>query len=420
MTRQNLKELVIITEHFAPMNTTAAIRPTAWAHHLHEFDYYPIVVTKSDEGMNSHEKHETFEIFRVACPDTFIARARSRHRRSAFGKLMGLIDGLLQNRLYYNSLSYLEQTALQIISERSPVGMLVTAPSFSLFGLGARIADQTNIKWIADYRDDWTTNQETSTLTKIIYRTERALEKQYLHNAQAFFSVSGYQKSKIEKLINLHGFIIANGYDEAQLPIHTPKPQNAADIEIDNHLLNIIYTGTLYKSQRLSFLNNTLKLIKNDLLLHLRVLFIGVHPDQIAELTKDFKQIVVVADRIAKPDVDQLLCQCDAALFIAYRDRTNNKLKGIPSSKIYEYIKYRMPVLMLPGDSDVAEETLKDVGLALSPATPREAAKLFEKLIANKLNGDKICVPVNDAAYKRHSRRASTKAMAKIFETVLG
>ena len=62
-----MKNLIILTEVFPPINRTAALRPGSWANNLFDHGYFPIVVTRANgEGTDeAHEVTERYEVFRV-------------------------------------------------------------------------------------------------------------------------------------------------------------------------------------------------------------------------------------------------------------------------------------------------------------------------------------------------------------------
>ncbi|MCW8905857.1 MAG: hypothetical protein OQL28_01295 [Sedimenticola sp.] len=417
-----MKKLLIITECFPPINRTASLRSGAWSRYLIHNGYFPIFVTAGENVSvaDTYEKNDGYEVFRVECQSTFINELRHRFSGSLIGKVFGGIDLLFENWPFYSRLKSLEACAIENILKQKPEGMIVSAPSFSLFLYAARISKKTGLRWVADYRDDWTTNEESSSFTRFKYIVfERFLEKRSLKSASAFFAVSNNQLRKIGNLVNKPGYLLENGYDLNRVPAtnsHAKLP-----FDIDSRKVNIVYTGTLYNTQTLSFLISVLSGLAQDAREMLSIYFVGVDKRQLLayrELEKYYGSTVFSCGRIDKETADELLRLSDAALYIAYLDKKGNPIKGIPSSKLYEYIKIKKPVFMMPTDADEAEQTLLSVGLGIYRVTPNESRKVLEDMIKEKQFTGKVSIEVNEDAYKDASCESRANKMASYLDEI--
>ena len=58
-------------------------------------------------------------------------------------------------------------------------------------------------------------------------------------------------------------------------------------------------------------------------------------------------------------------------------------LKGIPGSKLYEYVALKKPVLLYPNDNDIIEQTLQDTGLGIICSTSTELEEKLRTIIKN-------------------------------------
>ena len=67
--------------------------------------------------------------------------------------------------------------------------------------------------------------------------------------------------------------------------------------------------------------------------------------------TKGFEKYFFITDRLPRKDILDLQQKANLVLMVAH---TN--LKGIPSSKIYEYIGLRKKTLLAPGDNEILNE----------------------------------------------------------------
>ncbi len=373
-------------------------------------------------GAEAHEKNDKYEVFRVNCEDTIINKVRHRFAGSVLGKVFGMIDMAFESWLFYSRLKSLEPCAIRNISINKPVGMVVTAPSFSLFLLAAHISKQTGLRWIADYRDDWTTNEESSIFTRFKYVIfERILEKMALKSASAYFAVSDVQLKKIGGLIRKPGYLLENGYDlNHEVSINA---QGLLPFNIEDNKLNVIYTGTLYNTQSLNYLISVLEELNYELRQHLSIFFVGVDERQLLSyprLIEHYGKTIFSCGRTNKKSADKLLELSDVALYVAYLDKTGCPIKGIPSSKLYEYIKLKKPVIMMPTDGDVAEQTLHSIGLCVRGTTVVESARLLEKLIEEKLSDGNIETSINNEAYLNASCERIVERMSGYMDETFG
>ncbi len=98
--------------------------------------------------------------------------------------------------------------------------LLISAGPFHLFKFGYKLNKKFNIKWIADYRDDWNTSDliHNSFSKKLLREISVHYEKKWVGSASFFISVSDFYKKKISDLIKIPGFIVYNGYIESNYP----------------------------------------------------------------------------------------------------------------------------------------------------------------------------------------------------------
>jgi len=383
--------------------------------------FFPIIVTVVDEehGQSVIET-ETCKIVNIYCRTNYLRTLSNRQPSALRRKAFSFFDLMLENYSFYSYLRKLVPTCIDIIEKEKPVGMIVSAPPFSLFSLANRISKRTGIKWIADYRDDWTSNEEAHKVIRFRNMLQRRYERNSLRTASAFLSVSAYQELKIREIVSRRGFIIENGYDEYDASPKVSLPRNC-DIEFSTDKLNIVYTGTLYDSQSMDFLEKVLDSLDADCRERVSMYFIGSDLGKITRskiLKKYYGVIIHSVPRIDKSSADYLLGKSDLALFIAYLDVSGNPIRGVPSSKLYEYIKCKKPVLMLPSDSDVAQETLEEVGLSISCDSVSGTCDVIEKLVIEKRKTGRVDRPVNEHSYKRFSRVALARRLAEVLEEI--
>ncbi len=82
--------------------------------------------------------------------------------------------------------------------------------------IGLQLKEQLGVKWMADFRDPWTTigYHKQLKLTKSSKEKHKALEKQVLNTADQIIVTSFTTKKEFQQLTNKPIEVITNGYDD--------------------------------------------------------------------------------------------------------------------------------------------------------------------------------------------------------------
>jgi galactitol-specific phosphotransferase system IIB component len=93
--------------------------------------------------------------------------------------------------------------------------IITTGPPHSLHLIGLQLKVKHNVKWIADFRDPWTTigYHKQLKLTKSSKEKHKALEKQVLNTADDIIVTSSVTKTEFQDITNKPIEVITNGYD---------------------------------------------------------------------------------------------------------------------------------------------------------------------------------------------------------------
>ncbi|WP_035483092.1 glycosyltransferase [Gaetbulibacter saemankumensis] len=100
--------------------------------------------------------------------------------------------------------------------KKDPIDVVITTgPPHSLHLIGLELKRQLNLRWIADFRDPWTTigYHKQLKLTKYARETHKALEKTVLNTTDQIIVTSHATKKEFESLTTKPIEVITNGYD---------------------------------------------------------------------------------------------------------------------------------------------------------------------------------------------------------------
>jgi len=420
-----MKKILIISYFFPPCNLTASHRVYSWARYFHRYGLYPIIITRNwEHPVGSpgdilkpggdrviHEKKEEYEAYYLPHKGSLRDRIYERFHDTAFGALskpFTLLELIGQN--YFSALTpfrYMEKFARGLLKESPDIeDMLISGNPFILFKSGYRLKKEfPRIRWIADYRDDWTTseiNRHEGFLRSMVHKAEAVSEKKWLSNARFITSVSPWYTQKIAAYTGREGYTIYNGFDRL-IPGETSAQQT----------FNIVYNGTLYGTQKVEdFCASVKKVIARNSDIRFRLQFPGLAFDpvqarRVREAMQGYEELPEITGRIPQNEV--LDIQKNAHVLLMF---SHPGVKGITSSKLFEYLSLRRPVLVYPGDNDILDEIIRETSCGTVCADQSAMEQEMEKLVTEYRNTGTTAVHANDAAILKYSREKQAEILA--------
>ena len=388
-----MEPVLILTYIYPPCTLSATQRPYYWAKYLPDYGYYPIVVTRrwneviktaydwyvdSENKETDHFKNDKEEVFILpyigSARDKFLSKY-GPSEKNLQRKMLTLREKIVQNFSYkiipYHNI-YLKSR--ELIKDRPEIRkVIITANPFMFFHFGYLLKKEfPHIEWIADYRDDWTTTELTQpkgVLEKIIRKLERRSEKKWMASAKYFTSVSSHYVKKIQSLIGVEGFELINGYGDEML--------EGKREQLDPGQFVITYNGTLYNSQPIEVFLDAIKKVMASFGDQIEIVlkFPGLSYDlsqkeRVENYMQEYLNHLFITPRIPKEEVIEIQRKSNLVLLMSH-----GGLKGVPGSKLYEYVGLRKKVLLFPSDNDIVEQTLRDTGLGLIAHSEQEIVR---------------------------------------------
>lgn len=428
-----MRRVLIISYFFPPCNLPASNRANGWARYLADYGYYPVIITRnwerqitvpSDIHISSgkeilHEKFETHEVFylpyKAGIKDK-IYRNLGNTSLGFISKIFTFFELILQNfvNVSYSDIYRFCKTYLE---KNSDVKLLViTANPFTLFRFGYLLKKKYNIPWLADYHDDWNTSElfeNTGFIYRQLSKIEKFSEKKWVGSASFFTSISGYYCQKISDFVNIKGFTIHNGFVEEEFLEYLDLPL------FDK--FTITFNGTLYQSQPVEiFVEAFIRFInKRNFDVNVMLNFHGLAYNKVQErrvmrLLRGYEKYFSISPRTPKKDILEIQARSQLMLMIAH-----DKIKGVPSSKLYEYIALHKSVLLCPTDNDIIEQTLADVNLGILAANCEEAFVILNKEYDKYLNDPLLIPHFNKSKIDKYSRKVNTRQLALILNEIV-
>jgi hypothetical protein len=423
-----MKKVLIISYFYPPANYVGGERAASWAKYLHESDCYPIIVTRqwNQEQKNTYdkveknnyvfEKHAHYEIHRL--PYRQSLRDRLFKYRNPFfvilRKLLTLIDIFLSclsiRFIQYRNLYH--KAAELIKSDKGIDTLIISGMPFESFYFGYKLKKKfPNIDWIPDYRDEWTTFQDTDSegrMFHLILKYNRYFEKKWASNCAFFITVSDNWVKNIGRFIQKPGYVVMNGFDEVTL-----KESNAKASQND---FVICYNGTIYAVQNFDVFSAALLsvIVKYESKINIKLKFIGSdeHNPKIEDIKNKLNKhahLVEVSPRIPKEELLEQLRQADLMLMTNY-----GKIRGAYPVKMFDYYMVRKPILLCPSDDDCIEKYILDINAGYIANDVYTCVERLSHLIEQKINGNPLETNFNEEKGKFYSRQNQAAILAAI------
>ena len=411
--------VIILCYQFPPKHNTAAQRPHAWAKYFSEFGFHPVIVTKDFAGNLeeeiSHEVTETYEIYRIKMKDTLQAEYWNlvKTNRKLRRHWISFLDKIFQSSIHFGPYKKSIDVTAEII--RKTPGkkiLLTTGMPFTAFNAASRIKKITGINWVADYRDDWTTTDLPirSPIRKFFNRfVDPRNEKKWLSTASGFTSVSSYYVDKIGDFLasDIPGACVENGFFEEEHVINYSATKN-------DHL-SFVYVGSMYDTQDIRPIITALAKVSNDLNYKDKIEFTFLGTTINASRKSALENIVAgsvvqlrFTERLPKEEALSIQGSCHVAVMVPHPG-----VKGMPSSKLYEFVGAEMPVLAYPSDQDIIHETLSNTRLGILPSDEADLHATLGNLMGKFRQNLDLELTADPSAVSYYSRRASTGRMAE-------
>lgn len=420
-----------------PVNKTATMRPLAWAKFMNQYGYKPIIITRNwDRTITTeddvhfpsgkrikHEIKDGYEVYYVPFKGTIEHRlinhiGRIKGASWLFSKIQKTFGHFFIFHPYRNFYKF----ARKYIEKENIDFVIVTVPPFDLLKIGYKLNKATGVKWIADYRDEWHTSEIKTIISKgysgFIGKIKQLFspdtienEKNWLKSSSCFTTVTPLGVSRMSKFLNIPGNYIPNGFFKNEFD--TVEPVQLFDV------FTITYAGWLYESQQIEVLIQAIKnLHKKDRLIKVRLLFVGGNSfrgmsDRISKLSVGIEHLVEMTDRVSRKDSIAIQKRSHLLLLCSHVDS-----KSIPSSKLYEYIALRKPVLVCPGDFGIINETIEKMQNGFICRSVEEAESSLSSIMNEISEKGIINISFNENLRDSFSRENQTKSICEVLDSI--
>ena len=301
----------------------------------------------------------------------------------------------------------------------NPVDLIVsTGPPQSMHMIGRRLAKETGLPWIADFRDPWTKifYFKHLSMTRSTERWHKKMEKKVLDEASAVVAVSPLVQQDFQTMTHTPVELITNGFDECDF---ADERCTKADGGLDKDFV-ITHTGLFAADGNPTMLWTVLaeKCRKDDTFRKLlKIKLVGKTDEQITSSITAEGLGDNLMDLGYQPHSEAILAQRTASLLILPL-RKEPEYKAVLPGKLFEYLASWRPVLGI-GQTDGAMSMILNTtktGVVLEWEDKSSIERFIDLCWERHLKGE---LSVEDADISQFTRKALTRRMAELFDRVI-
>ena len=297
-----------------------------------------------------------------------------------------------------------------------PVDLIVsTGPPQSMHMIGLRLARETGLPWIADFRDPWTKifYFKHLQMTRATEKWHQKMERKVLDEATAVVAVSPLVQQEFQAMTNTPVELITNGFDDCEFhaePFATAYGGPAMDF-------CITHTGLFAADGNPTVLWDVLsEKCKADAEFrkHLKINLIGKTDEQILKAICDAgleENLMNMGYLEHARAIDE---QRKASLLILPL-RKEPEYKAVLPGKLFEYLASWRPVLGIGQTDGAMAMILKDAkaGIVLNWEDKEAMRTYMDECWEKHLKGE---LKATEGDISRFSRFNLTQRMAQLFE----
>ncbi len=295
---------------------------------------------------------------------------------------------------------YLNNEAVDVV--------ITTGPPHSLHLIGLQLKQHLGIKWLADFRDPWTTihYHKSLQLTGASERKHKELEKKVLNTADRITVTSPRTKEEFEQITKSPISVITNGYEEVAI----------GEVALDTSF-SIAHIGSLLSERNPKILWEVLAELaseSSDFSQDLEIVLVGAVSESIHDTISDYglQSNCKVVGYVSHAEALQFQHRSQLLLLI---EMDRPETRAIIPGKLFEYMAAKRPIIAIgPAESDVEQLLTKtragDYFLYNQKAELKETiCRLYSTFKEGKITIDSDSV-------KQFSRKALTEKLATLIK----
>jgi len=421
------KKVLIITYYWPPAGGPGVQRWLKFVKYLPEFNIEPIVYCPSnanypilDQSLQSEvdpsitilqqpikEPYKLAQLFSKKSKTISKGIIAEKNKQSLIERLMLFVRGNFfipdaRKNWVKPSVNYLSTYILDFNIDT----IITSGPPHSLHLIGLQLQQKLGVKWIADFRDPWTSigYHKQLKLTKTSVKKHKNLEDKVLNSANQIIVTSPSTKTEFEQITNQPISVITNGYDKEEVVVN----------QLDKKF-TLSHIGSLLSKRNPEVLWKVLQDLKQedqDFANQFQLNLVGSVGEEILQSIAKFNLTNSLNNIGYLTHIEAIEYQKKSQLLLLI-EIDSEDTKAIIPGKIFEYMVANRPIIAIgPKGADVAS-IIKDTNTGVFfnyqeyEALKQTIKNHFEAYKNNNLS-------TNPVGLQRYSRRQLTKKLASL------
>jgi glycosyltransferase involved in cell wall biosynthesis len=420
-------KVLVITYYWPPAGGSGVQRWLKFVKYLPEFGVTPVVFTVKDpeyavcDESLKNEVADDLEVLKgeIWEPNQLLARFGGKSKKVSAGfldakpSLTGRIFRFIRaNYFIPDSRKFWIEPSVRFLSDylsdKKFDAIITTGPPHSVHLIGLALKKKFGLKWVADFRDPWTSIDyfHNLPLTQSSLKKHHELERKVLSNADNVIVVGGNMKQEFDPF-NENVHVISNGYD-------TYNGEEEVMLDPD---FSITYAGLMNDDRNPKTLWRVLSRMTTanaEFESDLKIRIVGTCSPEVIKSIED-NGLSANFDDVGYQDHDQVARYQQSAQVLLLTVNEVPSAKGIVTGKIFEYMQAGRPVLAIgPTDGDLAEIIEKTRSGVILDFSDEEG---MEKVIQGFYQQYKTrSLVVNSRNIEGYSRRNLTGELCEILK----
>lgn len=292
------------------------------------------------------------------------------------------------------------------IEENGIDTVVTTGPPHSLHLIGLRLKKKLNVRWVADFRDPWTTigYQKDLKLTSFSEHRHKKLERKVLGSADQIIVTSQTTKADFAQITKRPIEIITNGYDVENVPT----------VSLDTKF-SLAHIGSLLSERNPLFLWQALSELVHEIpgfSDHFELKLIGTLSPEVLESIHLYQLDAFVNNPGYLPHKEAIAQQRSSQVLLLI-EINSLRTRSIIPGKLFEYMVSGRPILAIgPNGSDFAEIIERtNTGVFIDYGGKDLLKEKIIEMYENFLEGN---LKVHPIGLEQYSRRNLTKKLSEL------
>ncbi|MHA7944093.1 glycosyltransferase [Formosa sp. 3Alg 14/1] len=292
------------------------------------------------------------------------------------------------------------------ISKHNIDTIITTGPPHSVHLIGLKLKEHFGVKWIADFRDPWTTigYHKELKLTKASEAKHKRLESQVLNTADDIIVTSSPTKREFEAITNAPIHVITNGYDKVSTGV----------ISL-NEKFTLAHIGSLLSKRNPKVLWRVLSdLVKAnpEFAQDFQLNMVGSIGEDVLESIEKFglNRYLNAVGYVSHQEAIVYQKQSQVLLLI---EIDSEDTKCIIPGKLFEYMVSNRPIVAMGPEATDVEQILKTTNTG-QYFLYKDYAGLKHVILNHYESFKKGSLQSNPIGLQKYSRRALTESLSKI------